>query len=94
MFMQAFGVETTKTVIHMKYNLCYLYAKASKNNTITVLAHKTNKVGRFLIDILYLIRQCFNFTYFQITWFRITFKSTSNYCSSDTKILQVSNNFP
>jgi len=46
--MQAFGVETTKTVIHMKYNLCYLYAKASKNNTITVLAHKTNKVGRFL----------------------------------------------
>jgi len=46
MFMQAFGVETTKTVIHMKYNLCYLYVKASKNNTITVSAHKKNKAGQ------------------------------------------------
>lgn len=43
MFMPAFGVETRKTVIHMKYNLCYLYVKESKNNAISVSAHKKNK---------------------------------------------------
>jgi len=44
--MLAFGVETMITVIHMKYNLCYFYVKASKNNTITVSAHKQNKAGQ------------------------------------------------
>ena len=46
MFMQAFGVETAKTAVHINYNLCYLYTTADKNNTITVSAHKKNKAGQ------------------------------------------------
>lgn len=90
--MQAFGMEREVNVHKREYNVHIIYITTHDETSHCFFKLKT--MHPVIMHIIYLVCQCFNFTYFQVTWFRITFKNTSDNYSPYTKILQVSNNFP